>query len=75
MDGYWFIIPQSIIVAVVLFSLCFKRDMDAFKYVSLGSIVALIYTGIVLIVDVPKYWRAYYATASISPFYVDLNMF
>jgi len=49
--------------------------MDAFKYVSMISIMSLVYTGAVLIIEIPEYWKANYPTAKISPFYVDLNIF
>jgi hypothetical protein len=49
--------------------------MDAFKYVSMISILSLVYTGAVLIIEIPEYWKANFATAKISPFYVDLNIF
>lgn len=49
--------------------------MDAFKYVSLLSIGSLLYTGIVLISEVPDYYNEYFAKAEISPAYFDLNVF
>jgi hypothetical protein len=49
--------------------------MGAFKYVSIISIMALVYTAIVLIIEIPEYWAANYPTAKISPFYIDLNIF
>jgi|TARA_B110001450_G_scaffold248681_1_gene265150 amino acid permease len=55
--------------------LSFKRDMSAFKYVSIISIMALVYTAIVLIIEIPEYWRANYPTAEIAPMYLDLNVF
>jgi hypothetical protein len=49
--------------------------MGAFKYVSIISIMALVYTAIVLIIEIPEYWRANFPTADISPFFIDLNIF
>ena len=49
--------------------------MDAFKYVSMISILSLVYTGAVLLIEIPEYWKANYPTADISPFYIDLNIF
>ena len=75
-NSYSFIIPQSIITCTcVLIPLSFKRDMDAFKYVSMISILSLVYTGAVLIIEVPEYWKANFPTADISPIYIDLNIF
>ena len=75
-NSYSFIIPQSLgWCTFVLMPLSFKRDMSAFKYVSIISIMALVYTAIVLIIEIPEYWKANYPTAKISPFYIDLNVF
>jgi len=39
------------------------------------SIMSLLYTGAVLIIEIPEYWEANYPTAKMSPFYIDLNIF
>lgn len=62
------------VATFVLVPLCYKRDMDAFKYVSLLSIGALLYTGIVLIIEIPEYYQHFINDAKISPAYFDLNM-
>jgi len=49
--------------------------MGAFKYVSIVSIMALVYTAIVLIIEIPEYWKANFPTADISPLFIDLNIF
>lgn len=55
-----FAIYQSVPTALLLLlPLSLKRDMSAFRYVSLASIGALLYTGIVLIVELPKYYSYY----------------
>lgn len=75
-NSYWFTIPESIAMAtLILIPLCYKRNMDAFKYVSMLSIGSLCYTGIVLLIEVPEYYKANIGTAIISPAYIDLNMF
>ena len=51
-----------------------KRNMDAFKYISMASIFSLVYTAAVLIIEAPEYWRANFASAKISPFFIDLNI-
>lgn len=43
--------------AIALFPMSLKKDMSAFRYVSLASIAALLYTGIVLIYDLPSYYK------------------
>lgn len=58
-DSTKFALIQSIPTAVcLLLPLSIKRDMSAFRYVSLASIGALLYTGIVLIVELPTYYNA-----------------
>jgi hypothetical protein len=42
---------------LILFPLSMKREMSAFRYVSVLSIVALFYTGIVLTIQMPDYYR------------------
>jgi len=62
------------VATFVLIPLSYKRDMDAFKYVSLLSIGALLYTGIVLLIEIPEHYKFYHEKALISPAYFDLNM-
>lgn len=58
-ESTMFAIYQSVPTALLLLlPLSLKKDMSAFRYVSLASIGALLYTGVVLIVEVPKYFRA-----------------
>lgn len=72
----WFIVPQNLAVATfIILPLSIKRNMDAFKYISIASIGSLVYTGIVLIVEAPEYYKANIGAADISPAYFDLNMF
>ncbi len=47
------------IALVVLFPLSLIRDMSGFRHISVISIFALIYTGIVLICELPEYIKAY----------------
>lgn len=49
--------------------------MAAFRYVSLASIGALLYTAVVLIIEAPEYYRQNIDTAEISPCYIDMNLF
>ena len=56
-DSTWFGICQSAPTALlILLPLSLKEDMSAFRYVSLASIMCLVYTGIVLLVELPAYF-------------------
>jgi amino acid permease len=59
----------------VLFPLSLKRDMSEFRYVSLASIGALTYTGIVLIVEIPEYYTHFKPKTALPIAYFDLNIF
>jgi len=37
--------------------------------------MALVYTAIVLIIEIPEYWKANYPTANVAMMYLDLNVF
>jgi hypothetical protein len=52
------------------------RDMSAFRYASLGSIAALIYTSIILIAEFPKFHKLTWedAQGKIAPVFWDLNL-
>ena len=50
-------------------------DMSAFRYVSMASIGALLYTAVVLISEAPSYYRANIDDAEYSPVYLDMNLF
>jgi hypothetical protein len=50
-------IPTAILV---LLPMSLIRDMSGFRYVSFASIIALIYTGVVLLVELPDYAKKYY---------------
>lgn len=49
--------------------------MSAFRYVSIASIVGLLYTGIVMAIDLPGYYKENIKTAEKAAFYLDMNMF
>lgn len=61
----------------VLLPMSLKTDMSAFRYASLASIGALVYVGVVLLIELPKYFNWYWddAQGKISPFFVDMNIF
>jgi hypothetical protein len=46
--------------------------MSAFRYASLGSIAALLYTGVVLIIELPQYYKEFKPTARVVAF--DFNV-
>jgi amino acid permease len=49
-------IPTAVIV---IFPLSMIKDMSGFRHISIVSIFALVYTGIVLICELPEYIKAY----------------
>ena len=65
----------SITALCFLFPLSMIRDMSGFRYISFASIFALIYTGIVLLSELPSYLNQNYENADIVPFYFDWNFF
>lgn len=65
-------VPSAVIV---LLPLSLKRDMSAFRYVSLASIGALFYTGIVLIAELPAYYNEFKPISEVRAAYWDLNIF
>lgn len=65
-------VPSAVIV---LLPLSLKRDMSAFRYVSLASIGALFYTGIVLIAELPAYYKEFKPKSEVVAAYWDLNIF
>jgi amino acid permease len=74
--GIKFRLLVSLPIAVIFLTpLSLKRDMSAFRYVSMASIAALLYTAIVLIAELPQYVKANKPSADISPAYLDWNVF
>ena len=61
--------------ALVLFPLSIKRDMSAFRYVSLFSIGALAYTGVVLLAELKEYYDYFSQRSEIHAARWDLNIF
>ena len=51
------------------------KDMSGFRYISFASIFALLYTGLILIIELPSYAKANYESANMVPFYFDWNFF
>jgi amino acid permease len=77
-NSYQFKLYQSVPTALLLLlPLSLKRDMSAFRYVSLASIAALLYTGIVLIVELPKYYNHFinHPKTDVRFGFFDLDMF
>ena len=62
-------------MAIPLFLLSLIKDMSGFRYISFASIFALIYTGVVLLIELPSYVKENYETAVVVPFYFDWNFF
>ena len=65
-------IPTAILI---LFPMSLLKDMSAFRHVSLASIGALMYTGVVLIIELPSYYDQFSVGALNEPAYWDLNIF
>ncbi len=65
------------IAIVILFPMSLIRDMSGFRYVSIASIVALIYMGIVLLIELPEYFQYYHNVEGkqIEWAHFDLNLF
>lgn len=51
------------------------KDMSGFRYISLASIVALVYTGIVLLIELPDYAKANYSSERCNAFIIDMGIF
>ena len=49
--------------------------MSGFRYVSFASIFALIYTGVVLFVELPDYYQKYHDNAIIEPAILSVDLF
>lgn len=65
-------VPVSIFI---LFPLCIMRDLSSLRYVSIASLGALIYTVIILSIELPSYYRHFSKITDSKPFYFDLNLF
>lgn len=63
------------LAVLILFPLSMKRDMSDFRYVSLASIGALLYTGVVLICEIPEYYDHFKPKVALPIAYFDLNIF
>ena len=61
--------------SLVLFPLCLKRDISAFRYAALLSIGALLYTTVVLTIQLPSYYEHYSTISKMTPMYFDFNIF
>ena len=75
-DNMKFRALQSIpTAALFLFPLCMIRDMSGFRYVSFASIIALFYTGVVLLVELPGYIHKNYKPGRAEPAIINLEIF
>lgn len=65
-------VPLSVLI---LFPLCIMRDMSSLRFVSMASIAALLYTSVVLIIEMPSYYQHFKTIARADPIYIDFNLF
>lgn len=63
--------------ALIFFPLSMLRDMSSLSFASLGAIVALVFTAIVLIVELPFYAKENHNNPEYSEYvtYFDWNFF
>lgn len=76
-DSTWFAVAQSAPMAFLLLLVSLKRDMSAFRYASVISILCLIYTAVVLIVEMPEYisYHKEKKDVEVEPIYWNLDLF
>ena len=60
--------------AVILTPLSAQRDMSSLRYAGVASVAALTYTMIVLVVEMPFYYKHNKDSATINMFKLDLNI-
>ena len=65
-------VPTAI---VVIFPLSLIRDMSGFRYVSTASIIALFYTMLVLLIELPDYITLNYKPERVVYFNFSLDFF
>lgn len=63
------------VAGLILLPLSLIKDMSGFRHISVVSIFALIYTGLVLIVELPQYIQHNYSSAHIVLAWFDWNFF
>jgi amino acid permease len=66
---------QVPVCALVLFPMSLKRNMSSMRYASLASIAALVYTAVVLTVEMPRYYSYFSTVATSRAVYLDWNIF
>lgn len=60
----------------VILPLTLKRDLSSLAFVSMLTVVALTYTAVVLLVEMPQYHHEYYSSeAAIAAVTLDANLF
>jgi amino acid permease len=61
--------------AVIVFPVCLLRSVDSFRYATLLSIGAIVYTSLILIIELPFYLTDDKTIINIQYFIFDLNFF
>jgi amino acid permease len=71
----WRAIEGIPVAALILLPLSMKKDMSDFRHISVISIFALAYTGIVLLVELPDYYTYYHKITHEFAAWFDWNFF
>ena len=72
----WFRAAVNVPVALlVLFPLSIQRDMSSLAFAGLMSILALVFTLLVVMGETPSYYINYHNEAEIEPIKLDWNFF
>lgn len=76
LDTIQFRLLQGLPTAVVfLIPISLIKDMSGFRYVSVASIAALFYTGVVLLIELPEYARQNYPEGGPTAFKINWDFF
>lgn len=65
-------VPMTVLI---LYPFSCMRDMSSLRYASIGSIAVLMFITLVVIVEMPEYFKVFKDVAQYKPYYIDLNLF
>lgn len=63
------------VMVFMLIPLCLMRNMSGLRYASILSIISLFYTALVLLFEMPEYYRYFEPITEKKAFYIDWNFF